>query len=100
MLPYPDDGPKPIAIIGMACRLPAGASNIEDLWTALANRQSGWTTHRDRSVPNVYYHPNPVKKGCFEPNGGHYVEEDLARFDAKFFNVPAAEAVVSTRTIC
>ena len=100
MFPSFGDGPKPIAIIGMACRLPTGASNVEDLWTTLANGQSGWTSHPgDRTVPDVYYHPNADKKGCFEPKGGHYLEEDLARFDAKFFNVSKAEAIVSMKSI-
>lgn len=91
------DGPKPIAILGMACRLPAGASNVEDLWLALANGQGGWTSHpEDRTQPQRYYHPSPDKKGSFVPKGGHYLEEDIARFDAKFFNVSAPEAIVST----
>lgn len=100
MIPSIVEGPKPIAIIGMACRLPAGASNAEGLWTTLANGQSGWTSHPgDRTVPDIYYHPNPDKKGCFNSKGGHYVEEDIARFDAKFFNMSVAEAIVSIRSI-
>ena len=96
MLPTFADGLRPIAIIGVSCRLPAGASNVEDLWTALANGQSGWTSHpRDRNLLDRYYHPNPDKKGCLESKGGHYLEEDIARFDAKFFNVSVAEAIVS-----
>ena len=50
-------------------------------------------------MPDVYYHPNPDKKGCFDSKGGHYLEEDLARFDAKFFNVSVAEATVRFRSI-
>lgn len=87
--------PQAVAVIGMACRLPAGATNVENLWTALASGQSGWTPHpEDRYMPEIYYHPNPDKKGCYDSKGGHYVEEDIARFDAQFFNVPAAEAIV------
>ena len=87
--------PKPIAIIGMACRLPAGATNVENLWTALARGQSGWTPHpSDRFMPERYYHPNPDKKGTFYAKGAHYLDEDIATFDAEFFNITATEAIV------
>ena len=88
--------PKPIAIVGIACRLPAEYNNVENLWTALANGQSGWSPHPPhRLFPNAYYHPNPDKKGTYDQKGAHYVKEDLGNFDAAFFNVKAAEATVS-----
>lgn len=87
--------PKPVAIVGMACRLPAGATNVENLWKALASGQSGWGLHpEDRHMPSSHYHPNPAKLGCYNDKGAHYLEEDIARFDAQFFNVTPAEATV------
>lgn len=89
--------PKAIAIIGMSCRLPAGATNIENLWTALASGQSGWSPHpSERYMPERYYHPNPDKKGTYYAKGGHYLDEDIAVFDAQFFNITAAEATVNS----
>ena len=89
---------EPVAIIGMACRLPAGGSNVENLWKALASGQSGWTLHpENRHSPNAHYHPNPDKKGCYNTKGGHYLEENIAHFDAQFFNVTPAEAMVRLR---
>ena len=87
--------PKPIAIIGMACRLPAEFTNVENLWTALAGGVSGWSHHPPkRLLPDICYHPNPDKRGCYDTKGAHYVQEDLGCFDAAFFNVKAAEATV------
>lgn len=87
---------EPVAIIGMACRLPAGATNVENLWNSLASGQSGWTLHpENRHTPNFHYHPNPDKRGCYNTKGGHYVEENIARFDAQFFSLTPAEATVS-----
>ena len=95
-----DSKPKAIAIVGMACRLPAGATNVENLWTALASKQSGWGPHpRERYLPEKYYHPNPDKKGTYYAKGGHYLEEDIAAFDAQFFNITATEALVSQSLI-
>ena len=90
-----DSKPMAIAIVGMACRLPAGATNVENLWTALASGQSGWGPHpSERLMPEQYYHPNPDKKGTYFSKGGYYMD-DIAAFDAQFFNVTAAEATVS-----
>ena len=91
-----DSEPKAIAIVGMACRLPAGATSVESLWTALASKQSGWGPHpSERYLPEKYYHPNPDKKGTYYTKGAHYLEEDIAAFDAQFFNITATEALVS-----
>ena len=88
---------KAIAIIGMACRLPAGATNIENLWTSLASGQSGWSPHpTERYLPDKYYHPNPDKRGTYYSKGAHYLDEDIAVFDPQFFNITAAEATVSS----
>lgn len=93
--PRSDSRPKAIAIIGMACRLPAGATNIENLWTSLASGQSGWSPHpTERYLPDKYYHPNPDKRGTYYSKGAHYLAEDIALFDPQFFNITAAEATV------
>ena len=96
-----DSKPKAIAIIGMACRLPAGATNVENLWTTLASGQSGWSRHpSERYMPERNYHPNVDKKGTYYSKGGHYLQEDVAAFDAPFFNITAAEAIVSSHFPC
>lgn len=96
-----DSKPKAIAIVGMACRLPAGATTVENLWTALASGQSGWSPHpSERFMPERNYHPNPDKKGIYYSKGGHYLEEDIAAFDAQFFNITTAEATVTPLFRC
>lgn len=35
---------EPVAIIGMGCRFPGGASSPEKLWDALAKGISAWST--------------------------------------------------------
>ena len=39
-----EDGVMPIAIVGMACRLPAGSSNPEKFWNMVASGRSGWSS--------------------------------------------------------
>jgi acyl transferase domain-containing protein len=86
--------PEAVAIVGMACRLPGGATNVEKLWTALASGKSGWSPHPERQAPGAYYHPKPGKAGCYNSKGAHYLDEDIGLFDAQFFGLTSAEANV------
>ncbi len=83
----------PIAVIGMACRLPAHSNTPEALWEALKNGRIG-----SIEVPSArwdadeFYDPEPgvagkmyVKKACFIDN----VDE----FDPLFFRISPREAV-------
>jgi acyl transferase domain-containing protein len=83
----------PIAIIGMACRLPGGANNPESLWTMLAEGRDG---HRE--VPKErwdwksFYHHDADAKEATNFSHGYYVDQDISAFDARFFGIPGAEA--------
>ena len=55
---------KPIAVIGMACRLPGGIANPEDLWEACCQRRSGWSEiPKSRFNHESFYHPNHDRPG-------------------------------------
>lgn len=55
---------KPIAVIGMACRLPGGISSPEDLWEACCQRRSGWSEiPKSRFNHDSFYHPNHDRPG-------------------------------------
>jgi acyl transferase domain-containing protein len=84
--------PIPIAIIGIGCRFPGGASPTE-LWDTLANGKSAY-----RDVPSSrynwksFYHPNQDASGAHNARGGHFLDQDISEFDANFFGIPASEA--------
>jgi acyl transferase domain-containing protein len=83
----------PVAIIGMACRLPGQVSTLQEFWELCARGRSGWSEMpKDRFNPEGFYHPNPDRTGCFNPKGGHFLDEDIALFDAPFFNTTLQEA--------
>ncbi|GAB7351697.1 hypothetical protein MBLNU459_g2290t2 [Dothideomycetes sp. NU459] len=85
--------PMPIAIVGMSCRLPGDVSTLESFWELLSKARSGWSEiPKERFNVDAYHHPNPEKKGCFNPTGGYFLKEDVSRFDAPFFNLTAQEA--------
>lgn len=56
---------EPIAIIGMACRLPGEGDSLEGFWDLIS---SGRSAHSEipptRFNANAWYHPNPDRKGA------------------------------------
>lgn len=85
---------EPIAIIGYACRLSGQVSSPGDLWELCTRGRSGWCPiPKDRFDSGAYHHPNPSKSGTLNPAGGYFLDEDVSRFDAPFFNVTVQEAI-------
>ena len=85
--------PWPIAIVGMSCRLPGGVNDPEKLWTMLIEGRDGWSeTPADRYNWKSFYHPEPGMQASSNHRGGHYIDQDIAAFDAKFFNISTIEA--------
>jgi thioester reductase-like protein len=83
----------PIAIVGMGCRFPGGASSPEAFWKLLCDGidatgdmpSSRWDVDRffdvDPDAPGKYY----VKRGAFL--------DDIAGFEPEFFSISPREAV-------
>jgi acyl transferase domain-containing protein len=70
--------PEPIAVIGLACRLP-GASTVEDLWELLRSGRHA-------------IGPAPAGRGLSTDRMGGFLAE-VDRFDPEFFGIPPREAV-------
>jgi acyl transferase domain-containing protein len=86
--------PEPIAIVGMGCRLPGNVSSPEEFWELCSRARSGWSQMpKSRFNQAAFQHPNPDKPGCFNPVGGHFLEEDVGLFDAPFFNFTEKESI-------
>lgn len=85
--------PDPIAIVGMACRLSGDITSLDEFWNLICRGRTGWSEiPEDRFSKGAYWHPNPAKKGTFNPRGGYFLKQDPALFDAPFFNITRAEA--------
>ncbi|MUL46948.1 type I polyketide synthase [Mycobacterium sp. CBMA293] len=82
----------PVAIIGMACRLPGGISSPGELWEALLRGDDLVTTvPLDRWDAEEYYDPEPGVPGRSVSKWGAFID-DVAGFDADFFNISDREA--------
>jgi acyl transferase domain-containing protein len=83
----------PIAVIGMGCRLPGGASSPEKLWEMLAEGRSGWgEVPAERWNWKSFYHPHNEAKESLNSKSGYFLDQDIGAFDAKFFNIASYEA--------
>ncbi|KAJ6789982.1 hypothetical protein PWT90_02938 [Aphanocladium album] len=93
LLAKPDDGAMPIAIVGIGCRFPGGASTPEAFWENIVNKKSARKeTPPDRFNIDAFYHPHSDKNGTLNCRAGHYLDEDMSAFDAPFFSISPAEA--------
>ncbi|KAL4954547.1 polyketide synthase [Aspergillus filifer] len=83
----------PIAIVGMGCRFPGDVTSPEKLFELCLNARSAWSeVPEDRWNKDAFYHPDGKRIGTTNVRGGHFLKQDIAHFDAPFFNVSAAEA--------
>ncbi|KAI0187296.1 polyketide synthase [Xylaria flabelliformis] len=84
----------PLAVVGIGCRFPGGATNPDKLWDLLSNGKSAWSkVPADRWNEEAFLHPDPDDtNGSHNHVGGHFLEQDVGEFDAAFFNVLPSEA--------
>lgn len=92
--PKPETPPQKLAVIGMACRLPGNAKTPEELWEMCARSRDGWSPiPAERFSSAAFHHPHPSKGGTTNAHGGYFLQEDIALFDAPFFNITEKEAI-------
>lgn len=92
------EGEEPLAIIGLACRLPGGNSSPGKLWQFMEDGKVA-----SNEVPSSRFNcaghwDGSHKPGTMRPNGGMFLSEqdvDLASFDASFFEIAGTEAIAT-----
>ncbi|CAP96413.1 Pc21g15160 [Penicillium rubens Wisconsin 54-1255] len=83
---------EPIAIVGMAMRLPGKIRTSEDFWDLLANKKSGRVpVPANRYNSEGFYHPSG-RPGTVCTRHGLFLQEDVSHFDNEFFSLPPKEA--------
>ncbi len=82
---------SPIAVVGMACRLPGGLNSPDRMWDALLRGEDLVTeVPLDRWDPQEIYDPEPGVPGRSVSKWGAFLD-DVAGFDAEFFGISERE---------
>lgn len=85
--------PAPVAIMGMACRLPGGVNSPDELWDMLVAGRTGWgPIPATRWDAGSFYHPDPRARQSVNFRSGHFLDGDITAFDVRFFGIPIGEA--------
>ncbi len=85
---------EPVAIVGMACRLPGGVANPDDLWRLVAESCEGvspFPEDRGWDLADLF-DPDPDNRGTSTTSQGGFLT-DAALFDARFFGISPREAL-------
>ena len=85
---------EPIAIVGMACRLPGGADTPARLWSLLMDGVDAvGEVPEERWQADGFFHPDPANPGTSYTKAGAFLPlAALTGFDAAFFGISPLEA--------
>ncbi|MCF8170955.1 MAG: type I polyketide synthase [Candidatus Methylopumilus sp.] len=84
---------EPIAIIGMACRFPAGANSPEQYWNLLDQGVDGVTEAPEtRWKISDYLSSDKLAPGKMYTARGGFIDQPVDEFDARFFGISPREA--------
>ncbi len=89
--PQPDILREPIAVLGMACRLPGEVRSPDDLFELLiAGKEAITEIPAERGWPETLYDPDPERRGSFYTRRGGFLSR-IDRFEPGFFRMSPQE---------
>src|SRR5437773_1303426 len=83
---------EPVAVIGIGCRFPGGATSPDRFWDLLIEGRDAVTTvPASRWNMDAYFDPDPRAPGKIASAFGAFID-GVDRFDAAFFGISPREA--------
>ncbi|MFF7790882.1 beta-ketoacyl synthase N-terminal-like domain-containing protein [Streptomyces sp. NPDC007991] len=91
--PTDEPAPEPIAIIGIGCRFPGGATTPAAFWELLCNGVDATReVPPDRWETGKFHDPDGAKLGKMATQRGGFLDR-IDEFDAQFFGISPREAI-------
>src|SRR5437667_2481349 len=85
---------EPLAIIGIGCHFPGGATSPQAFWELLcAGTDATREVPSERWEVRKFYDPDLKKSGKMNTFRGGYLERSIDQFDAQFFGISPREAM-------
>lgn len=81
----------PIAICGMAIRLPGGVHNAQDFWDLLVNGKDAQGPVRSDRYKLDSFNNALGKNGAIKAQKGYFLDDDLTSLDTSFFSISKDE---------
>ncbi|KAJ5403181.1 hypothetical protein N7509_003052 [Penicillium cosmopolitanum] len=91
MAPTETSWVQDIAVVGMSCRFPDEADSVQNFWDFICKGRSAYSENPERWNPDAFCFPGK-KANASLPRGAHFLKQDIAAFDANFFNISKVEA--------
>ena len=86
-----DEGLSPVAVVGMAMRLPGDIRTTEAFWDhIIQKRNASGSVPSTRYCADKFYHPD--RSRSTRTTQGYFLSDDPAYFDAAFFSITAHDA--------
>ncbi len=84
-----------IAIVGIGCRFPGGATNPEEFWKFLVTKGDGMReVPADRWSLEKFYDPDPDAPGRMYVRQGGFLAQSPWEFDPEYFGISPREAAI------
>lgn len=88
-----NDTQTPIAVIGMACRLPGNCNNPTDFWKFLLDGGIASTDVPDTRFSHTGHYDGSLRPGTMRSTGGMMLSIDPKDLDAGFFALSQVDAI-------
>ncbi|KUI71938.1 Lovastatin diketide synthase LovF [Cytospora mali] len=82
---------EPMAICGMACRLPGGITSPESLWKFLIEKRDARSRVPESRYNTDAYSSKREKPGTTRTDYGYFIDDDLRSFDPSCFHMSVKE---------
>ncbi|KAK7983237.1 hypothetical protein PG989_010639 [Apiospora arundinis] len=81
-----------IAVCGFSIKFPQDATTPEAFWKMMMDRRCAMTEFPPDRLNIDGFHSKKQKLNTLPLRGGHFIQDDLAAFDADFFSIAPTEA--------